>query len=298
MTFYGKIQARCASEDIPHTRWSDCDLKIGITKAILITPLNFTFPVTDSEAMMQALKQGVLSGRVFPIYGVTGQPLTGGEAATASTSHGPSIYVGETASAVSYEFATLGACASKQLKYFSLKNMRIVRIDVNDVVWGNAISDTVGRGYEAQLFHRDTEPTTETEAYVNYLEATYTSNYAREKWNRFALEALGDISGLAGVTLVAGATAGQARIVNACSGKDEGVEIAAMLDGSDAKALLVNDAGVNPTAATIDPDTGLITGITPTASYRIVSAAVLDSLNVVGYDGIKKLVDLTGNPDA
>lgn len=298
MATYGKIQGKCAVEEIVHTRVGDCDAIPAITKTLLLTPLNFTFPTTSSEAMVQALKQGVLAGLVIPINGITGEDGSGGEAATFTTLHGPNIYTGVTAKTVPYQLAGTGACMMKALQNLNLKHKRIIKIDVNGMVWGNAVSDTVGRGFRAQLLFTDAEATNETTPYLNYLNVAYSSDYASEKANGFALEATADFDGLTGITLVPGAASGQAQIVNACSGKDEGVEIAAMLDGSDAKALLVNDAGVNPTAATIDPDTGLITGITPTAPYRIVSAAVLDSLNVVGYDGIKKLVDLTGNPDA
>lgn len=295
---YGKIQGKCATEEIAHTRVGDCDAIPAIVKALLITPLNFTFPITSAEAMATALNQGILAGLVIPINGVTGEDGSGGEAATFATPHGPNIYTGVTARTVPYQLAGTGACMMKALQNLNLKNKRVIKIDVLGMVWGNAVSDTVGRGFKAQLLFTDAEPTNETTPYLNYLNAAYSSDYAKEKANGFALETTSDFEGLAGITLVAGAAAGQARIVNACTGADEGVAIAAMLDGSDAKSLLVNEAGVNPTAATIDPDTGLLTGITPTASYRIVSAAVLDGLNVVGYDGIKQIVNLTGNPDA
>lgn len=298
MSFYGKIQGKCAAEELPHTRWADCDTKEALTKAIFITSSKFTFPISSAEMMMQALKQGVLSGQVFPIYGVNGQPRTGGEAATASTSHGPSIYVGKTATSVTYEFSTLGACASTQLAYFSLKNMRVLRLDINDMLWGHAVSDTVGRGFAAQLLHRKAEPTTETETYMNYIDAAYTSNYAKEERQPFAWEVTSEITGLTGITLKPGAAVGQANIVEVCSGTDVGVEIAAMLESSSVVDILATDAGVHPTSGTIDPDTGLITGLSPSAAYHIVGAAALDGLGVVGFDGSKQSVQLTGNPDA
>lgn len=300
MAFLGTIQGKCADNSTVHSRVGECDVIPGLTQKLLITPLNFTFPITGSEAMVSALKAGIVAGLVVPFGDVTGEPVTGGDAASYSTEHGSNIYLGKNPTSVAYTFAGTGRCYGRALDALSLRFVRIVRVDYNGMVRGNAVSATVGRGFLAQIISIDTEASSNTAPYLNGLTVAYSENYAREKASDFLRPVISDadFDGLMGVMLVSGAEEGTARIVAACGGSDQGIAIASMLESNDVKVLLVDATGANPTTADIDPDTGLISNIAPTAGYRIAPASVLDGLNVVGYDGINEYTTATGNPDA
>lgn len=298
MAFLGNIQGVCAANDIVHTRVGDCDVDPSLVSTLLVTPLDFTVPTTTNEAMSAAFKAGIIAGKVVPINGIEGADATGGDVANYATPYGTNIPVGINAVSVPYVIMNGGACLEKELSKLNRKQRRIFWIDSNGMVWGTEVSEGVGRGFIGSVMMTRTMATNQTTPYVKTFNVGYSAAFEAEWNNRFALESAGSYDGLMGVKLVSGTAEGTARIVAACSGSDEGMNIASMLETTDAKALLVDATGANPTTADIDPDTGLISNIAPTAGYRIAPASVLDGLNVVGYDGINEYTTATGNPDA
>ncbi len=128
--------------------------------------------------------------------------------------------------------------------------------------------------------------------YQVIVNVSFEESWQKERQNTqsFTIDAVPD--GLLGIALVPGTVAGTANIVTACGGIDVGAQIASVATTTITTAF-INEAGANPTTATIDPDTGIVS-IAPAGSYRIAPASVLDGLDIVGYDGLNKFATITG----
>lgn len=288
----GKIQGKCATTDMVHTR-SNCDVDQGLIASLLVTTLDFTFPTTTPDEFNEAIQAGILAGKVVVINGIEGADATGGDVAQATTPYGTNIPVGINAVSVPYYLNSGGSCLEKELSKLNRMQRRIVEIDKAGMAWGTEISEGVGRGFIGSIMTTHTRATNNTTPYIKYFNVGYTSDYENEWNNRFAIESA-TFDGLMGIMLVPGTVGGTARIVDSCSGMDVGAEIAAAAT-TPVTTAFIDESGANPATATIDPDTGVVT-IAPAGSYRIAPATVLDGLNIIGYDGLNKFAAITPAP--
>jgi hypothetical protein len=76
------------------------------------------------------------------------------------------------------------------------------------------------------------------------------------------------------------------RIVSTCGGQDFG----ALWADEWKEGAFLDASGQNPTAATVDKDTGILTIAPSTASYRVAPASVLDGMDIIGLDGLNTFV--------
>ncbi len=291
MAYLGKVTGRCSEESIVHTRIDNCDINPGRTKAILETSINFTFPINNSADFIAAIKDGILHGQVTPINGISGADATGGEVQNYTTPYQENRPTGTAPVSIPFVLGSGGTCLFKELMQLNGKMRRIVEIDMANIAWGEAISDVEGRGYLGYVYATETRAMNPTTPQINYFNVSYTANHENELLNRFGLEANATFDGLMGVVLQQTATAGQMRIVNPCTGTDVGIEYAA-----DWKVgAFVDNTGAPPQSATMNEDTGILTIAPTTGSFRIVGAAQLDAMNIVGLDGLNQFVSAAAN---
>jgi len=283
----GRIQSNCATDEAVHTGIGNCDVNPGLITGVLITAPDFTFPTTDAAAFTAAIKAGILSGRVSPVNGIELDSPSGGEVQNSTSPYGTNTPTGFAPITHPYRIMRGGTCLGKELAKLNTKQRRFVWFDINGMTWGEAISDTEGRGFFATAMVTPTFASSPTEGYRDTLQAGYDSGFAPAWVNRFAIAVSGEaFSGLIGAVLEQTAVAGEMRIVNPCSGEDVGIAFATEW----APEAFADSTGAAPTSATMDENTGILTIAPTTGSFRILGAAVLDGLDIVGLDGLNTFV--------
>jgi hypothetical protein len=257
-----------------------------LTSVLLITSPNFTFPITDEAAFTAAIKAGILAGQVAPLAGLEGAPITGGDLQSNSTEYGSNIPAGIAAPSFDYDYRRGGVCLEEALMALNGKQRRIVWIDKNNFAWGEAVSETQGRGFLGTVMAHPTFATANTAPFIKRFNVAHEDAFWTAWASKFAMPVNDPFDGLIGVVLQQTATAGEMRIVSTCGGQDFG----ALWADEWKEGAFLDASGQNPTAATVDPDTGILT-IAPTAgSYRVAPASVLDGLDIIGLDGLNTLV--------
>lgn len=286
MAYIGKIQSNCAAESVVHTRVGDCDVNLSLVTSILVTSLDFTFPTDDPAAFLAAIKTGILAGRVVPIGGIEGANLTGGDVQNYSAEYGTNIPTGLNPTTIAYNLIRGGSCLEKELTALNRKQRRFIWLDSAGMAWGEATADGLGRGFVGSIMVTHTLPTAQNAPYLKYFNVAYTAAHETEWANRFAIESPSEFDGLMGAVLQQTATAGVMKIVNPCSGEDVGITYAAEW----APGAFADSTGAAPTSATMNPDTGVLTIAPTTASFRILGAAILDGMDIIGLDGLNTFV--------
>lgn len=282
----GKIQSNCAAESTVHTRVGDCDVNLSLVSALLATSLDFTAPIDDPATFLAAIKAGILAGRVVPINGIDGADVTGGDVQNYTTPYGTNIPTGLNPTTIAYNLIRGGSCLEKELTALNRKQRRFIWLDSAGMAWGEATADGLGRGFVGSIMVTHTLPTAQNAPYLKYFNVAYTAAHESEWANRFAIESPSEFDGLMSAVLEQTATAGQMRIVNPCSGEDVGIAFATEW----APSAFADSTGAAPTAATMDEDTGVLTLAPTTGSFRILGAAVLDGLDIIGLDGLNTFV--------
>lgn len=295
MANLGVVQGNCSAENVVHSRVGDCDVEPGLITGLIAVPRNKRFS-SDIETFQEELAAAVLAGQAIPIFGIEGATASGGDLQTGATDYGTNQSFGVNPWTIAYRILPGGVCLERALGDLDKKSMRFIWVEASGRIWLATTKTSAGvvqlMGFEGTAMTYNALPQNATTPFMKYFNVSYTANH-RAEWldgSTFVLDSIPE--GLMGVTLVAGTAAGTARIVGACGGEDQGAIMAQMAGATaDLKTAFVNDAGVNPTSANIDPETGLVT-IAPAGAYRVASAVVLDGLNIVGYDGLPQTVQI------
>lgn len=290
--YRGTISAACAGGKRARTRIGSCDVEPGLIVGLFATPVDATFPVSETEFNTQ-LPGNIASGKIIPIMGIEGAVPTGGDLATNTTNYGTNIPVVINPPSIPYQILSGGACLEKELAKLNKGKMRFMWIEASGRLWRhitvNAAGEEVAMGFKGIAMFYPTLAQNNTTPYMKYFNVAYGAVWYDEWLNKDLINSDPNAQGLMGIKLEAG-DPGTARIVGVCSGQDYGVEIAAMLDGVATDMFIPT-----PTTVAINPDTGLVT-ISPAGAYRIAGAEALDAMNVIGFDGLPETTEITAAP--
>lgn len=290
MAYLGTIQGNC-QQDIPHTGIGDCNVKEGKTVALLITGYNAFYPL-DKEQFIANLETYVTQDgnlRMFPVNSVIANTINGGDInAPEAGFSGPQP---TNINAINIVYQTGGGnCFYKEIAKFNRRKVRVFRVDDQGYIFGTVVTrngENHFAGFEATAYSYIT-PTDGTTITAINLALYYSANYEKELRNMNAFEIPEVPNGLIGLMLQKGATTGTAKVIGSCDGEDYTLTYGDQWVAD----MFVNSTGANPTNVAFDEATGLLT-FTPVGSYRIASASVLKAGNVIGFEGVNQLVDLT-----
>jgi hypothetical protein len=229
--------------------------------------------------------------KIHIIKNVSLTATNGGDITTSDVGYGVTVPSGYNAINQTFRIVGAGDCLAKQIAKFNTKEANIFLIDDQGIIFGDVYQKADGTlsftGYESFLMMSETIADG-TNVYILNLNVYYGVNYNKERKNRHAivLDAIPD--GLIGVMLKKGATTATASVVDICSGDDY-----TSLFGNDWDArMFVNSAGTAPTTVTYNSATGLLTFV-PTGSYKVQSANILSTSNILGLEGANKFVALS-----
>lgn len=287
--FLGQIFANC-QENTPLTRMGSCDKEEGKTINLLINlNVNASYPL-DAEAFAGNLRKYVISSgadRIIPIGGIKQTTLSGNDFNTIDDGdYGEQKTTNVTAQTDVFSING-GDCLWKQLAKFNKKRVRVMRYDDESYLYNTAFMQgdkPYMRGFLATLYVRRVRATGTT-AYTIELQVCYSANKESEEKSINAFELASIPEGLMGIMLKAG-VAGTASVVTTCGGLD------ITADHEWDKTSFVTKTGDNPTAVSLDSDTGLLT-IAPAGSYRIATADILDMADIIGYEGVDEYVNIS-----
>lgn len=296
--YLGQIINKCGDENV-HPGKGNCTVPPGKVKYLLLTAPNAVYPMDPDEFIAglpgYVTDPGML--RMVPIGSVSGNDPSGGDIiTTAPGNYGGTETVGINQKSVSYQIEGADKCQYKELSKLNRKTKRVFEFTDSGYVEGTV--RMVGNppvpgfaGYLGKIYVWETKATG-TEPYKVYLTVDYSADYESENQNSHSFEVgVGNFpSGLQGVSVEV-VEGGTVRIVTSCGGED----ITAMYGDDWDIAAFVNETGGNPTTATFNAQTGLIT-LAPTGKYRVANADVLNGLNIIGYEGSNIYVQVTVAP--
>lgn len=289
----GKVTGNCAGNNRIRTRVGDCDVMPTKLVGLLLTPKGATFPA-DADAFLAELEQNIVSGKIIPLTGLEIPTVSGFDIASSTPDGGGMRYIGLNPPQFDIPITGAGLCKAKALVPLNLKYMSYIWLCQEGADYRlfaatklDADGNEVIYGYDGQNILAYTMPTG-TEPFITRFNVSFSTLFGDQfaSTTSFVVPNTTLLDGLMGITLAVGTVAGTATIVSSCSGQNVGADIAAMLDGDAVEMFENTETGANPTTATIDPTTGLVT-IAPAGTYRIVPAAALFELGVVGFDGLE-----------
>ena len=293
MPFLGQIIGRCG-QDTPHTGAGFCPKKEGKTVAIILTGPN-AFYEADPVKFVEELSAHVTaidSKRMYPIKGVVGMPISGGDINAPELGvYGGATPEGLNAKNIAYQIDG-GDCLYKELAKTNKRKMRIFHIDDEGFIYGTVVvrdGKEYFAGFEITVYAVRVRTDGST-AYNLSLYAYYSVNNESEEKNMFGFEVgLANIpDGLVGVILKTGAAAGTVQVVTACGGEDITPEY-----GPDwTPAMFINDSGIQ--AATVSYGANGMLTIAPAGKYRVASSAVLATGDILGLEGLPQLTQIPG----
>lgn len=277
----GKIYGVCPNNDDVNTGTGECGVQPDVPSAILICDPTARYS-TDPLEFNDSLHDFIIAQDVTKILPVAieDSTTTGGEWKT-RTAGDIQKTIGHTQKIEVFNVANADMCLYKEIAKTNGWKVRVFRVYRNRMIDGTTLIEgdvTSFVGYSATIYSREVRDT--ANGYSIEVQVTYDINNEYEEKNMqvFQLDQIPE--GLIGVSLVPGATGGTANIVTACGQVDLGRKWATKW----AVTAFINDAGANPTTATVNPTTGVLT-IAPAGNYRVAPAVVLDPLGIIGLNG-------------
>lgn len=280
----GNIPGMCITGN-PNTGNERCAKKERETIGLILTDPAARYPF-DAETFNSELNGYIVTNgirRIYPISDVLGIDSSGGDTTTSDIGFSGTRPIRTSQVVRTYQIEG-GDCLYKELSKFNGKQMRLFRVDADQYIYGTAIKERDAdyfAGFLGYVWVRSIE-STGTDEYQFYLEFYYSNKYDTEKQNMHAFPLSEIPQGLIAVRLesVTGTPAG-AKVVANCSGTDYTSEY-----GEDWEAnMFINASGVAAESVVFNESTGLLT-ITPTGTYRVADAAVLQSGGIYGLTGI------------
>lgn len=289
----GFIAGNCKPNQKVHTRVGECAMFEGTPKGWIIHDKNESFSL-DELPFNTEIKEGIIARgrkRLTPLLeGVTDYQPSGGDVKTSEEGFGAPTPIGINSKSVIYVINEGGLCLFKQLKKLDEKQVRILLVDKNNVVYGTVATidgKDVFRGFLATLYSTRRDNTGSQTGAILF-SVYYDANYENEERNMAAMSLTENIEGLTGVVLKRIAP-GKAKLVIACSGDDltdtYGADIAV-------PTLYVDEAGENPTSVTYSSATSDLTFIPAEAKYKLVDAKALSEASIEGIEGEDGYTDL------
>ncbi|MDR0575642.1 MAG: hypothetical protein LBG96_16745 [Tannerella sp.] len=281
----GFIESVCKTDEQVYTKMGACSMFEGTPLGFIFHDKNEAFSL-NGDTFNSEIKSGIIAlntKRVTPLFGaITDYQVTGGDVRTSQEGFGPEVPTGLNAKRVDYIIDKGGLCLLMQLKKLNGREVRIFQVDMSNRAFGTvATLDGVDkfRGFLATVWVTKRDNTGSQNGAI-ILSVFFSAKYESEENNLASLVLSEEYEGLTGVVLQKTAT-GKAKFVIACSKDDLTSKYGSDLND---ETLYVDSAGQNPSAVAYSSSTSELT-FTPTGSYKIADATVLNSAGIEGYEG-------------
>lgn len=275
----GNIPGVCIT-GTPYTGNERCPKTERETIALLLTDPAARF---DPETFSANINSYVVTNgvnRIYPIGGIVGNDLTGGDVTTSDIGFSGTRPISTAQVVESYQVDG-SDCLYKELAKFNGRKMRVIRVDADNYAYGTIISrgdDELFAGFLAYVWIRRIKATG-TDAYQLFIDLYYLNTYDNELKNLNAIPISEAPEGLVPVRVAT--VTGGSQVVSDCSG----VVYTTTYGDEWSSEMFINSTGEAATAVTYDENTGLLT-ITPTGAYRVADATVLQAGDIFGITGI------------
>lgn len=277
----GNIPGVCIT-GTPYTGNERCPKSERQTIALELTDPAARYPV-DEETFNSELNGYVVTkgiNRIYPISGILSNELSGGDVTTSDVGFSGSQPISTAQVTESYQIDG-SDCLYKELSKFNGRKMRVFRVDADNYIYGTILTrDGVESfaGFMAYIWVRRVK-STGTDNYQLFVDVYYSNTYDSElkNLNAFALSEIPE--GLVAVRVES--VTGGLQVVGNCSG----VDYTTTYGEEWASDMFINSSGEAATAVVYSENTGLLT-ITPTGTYRVADASVLQAGGIYGITGI------------
>lgn len=283
----GKIIGRCGASGVVHTGVGNCPKNEGYTVGLIITAKNAFYPIKGDEfkGKLQDYVGDTTVLRMMPIKDLLANEAAGGEVETNEEGFGAPSPSGLSNFTEFYKIKA-GDCQYPELAKLNKRDVRIFRVDDEGYIYGTVVQrgdKHYFAGFSASVYARKAKTTSKTEKGGLFLNAYYSTTYEDELINANAVD-VGLIAipeGLVGVTLVKEGVG--AKVIASCSNEDYTSDIEWTADA------FVDASGVAPTAVSVENG---ILKFTPAGSYKVQTAAKLQTLDIFGIEGVGEAVTI------
>lgn len=208
----------------------------GLPKGFLFSEDDFQLPIEgtffDEYGVSQGTALEIFNGLVpFTVDGrrpqvmayypnVTNMESNGGDVRTSQEGFGGTIPNGRNAYSETYTILDGGECLYKQLVKLQGREMRMFKIDDQDVLYGTLDKSENLKGYKVRIAVTD-RPNNGANVGAIMLNIYYTADYQKERESEIAISLGDEIKTLRMLTIKngVGGSSGQFQIVYACSGR-------------------------------------------------------------------------------
>lgn len=264
-----------------------CGITEGNTRELIITDLKKEFEWEDFQTQIDTALTAAAANRAYILKGVIDNAFNGGDVATSQKG----TYGGSAPSKLNdadHAF-TIDApdCTAQYLMGYNGKKVRIFRVDENGFPFGIKNDNGKFAGFEATIYVQYTPKAGDTAAAL--VLHVYYSSWEGDLKVKSNVEAVNLPDGLVPLT-VKKVGDKKIKLVEACSGYDVTEMYADQID----ETIFVDDKDGSPTSVTVSGGTITLVLASDATSVMVADASVLKPKGIIGYDGVKTLVEVAG----